>query len=225
MDEAELQKNALAKASESANYEDRVDLLLEATLALDNQRWEHVFHSAVLSNGFEGAFIRVVFPFMEKLGILWIGGSLTPVHEHFASALVLRKLQVAIDGQLPRPKPDQPRFLLFLPEGEWHEIGLLFLHYLLRDRGAESFYLGSSLPINDVRSLLDEQDFDYVCLALSVMPARPELLQWLNELSTTFPNQDVIVLGRRVQDFDISEVDRVRLLTQTQEILGFVDFV
>ena len=71
--------------------------------------------------------LQIVYPFLERIGILWQTASINPAHEHFITNLIRQKIIVAIDGQLPYPNPHAKKYLLFLPEGELHELSLLFL--------------------------------------------------------------------------------------------------
>src|SRR5688572_16994258 len=115
-------------------------------IELDEEMFDRSFNQAVLQLGFEKAMLQIVYPFLERIGILWQTNNINPAHEHFISNLIRQKLIVAIDGQLVRKTENATRFILFLPEGELHEIALLFMNYLLRSRHFRVLYLGQSLP-------------------------------------------------------------------------------
>lgn len=84
--------------------------------------------------GFEEAFSKLVFPFMVRTGVLWATGAIRPAAEHFITHLIRRKISVAIDNQFVEPNENSKRFVLFLPEGETHELLLLFTEFLLRQK-------------------------------------------------------------------------------------------
>src|SRR5690606_29818339 len=100
--------------------------------------------------GFEKTMVEVVYPFLQKIGILWRTGSITPAHEHFISNLIRQRITVAI-AKLPIPSGGTRRAILFLPENEMHEIALLFYHYLLRKRNIKTYYLGQTVPHEDLK--------------------------------------------------------------------------
>jgi hypothetical protein len=121
-----------------------VNELLSAMLALDETAFESTFSLAVGKFGMYRGMLEVFYPFLKKAGVLWLVKDAIPVQEHFASGIIRRKLVAAIDA-LPLIS-DGKKVLLFLPPGEWHEIGLLFSEYLLRSRGARVLNLGQNVP-------------------------------------------------------------------------------
>ena len=117
-------------ASSEGGMSVQIHAMLSAMLDLDESRFNRVLTSCILQSGLERTMMEVVFPFMSKIGLLWQTGSLNTAYEHFMSALLRQKLIVAIDGQDEKLLPAPKNFLLFLPEGEYHELGLLFGHPL-----------------------------------------------------------------------------------------------
>src|SRR5690606_38297146 len=111
-----------------------VNQLVEAMIDFDQVRFEKIFHNTLLRMGFEQAMLKVIYPYLEKVGLLWLADCVIPAQEHFASNIIRKKLMVAIDG-LDMPPEDGEKFLLFLPEGEFHEIPLLFAQYLMKKHG------------------------------------------------------------------------------------------
>lgn len=75
-----------------------------------------------------------------------------PAQEHFISNLAKQKLFSAIDGKSGGEKKANRKYLLFLPESEEHEIGLLYTYYLLLREGESAIYLGQRVPFE---SLID----------------------------------------------------------------------
>lgn len=130
-----------------------VNDLVTTMLAYDEDGFERIFSAAVLRAGLYDAMLKIIYPFLVKVGVLWSVNKTAPVQEHFASCIVRRKLMAAVDGALPPTKKDR-RFLLFLPPGEWHEIGLLFANYILRSHGFETVYLGQSVALHDMDKVM-----------------------------------------------------------------------
>src|ERR671913_1413953 len=126
-----------------------IDQMVIAMLDMEEELFEKILNNLIVRFGFEKTITEIIYPFLEKIGILWQTENITPAHEHFISHLIRQKLIVAIDA-LPIPGKEAPRVVLFLPEGELHEIGLLFSHYVARKYGYRSYYLGQSVPHNDL---------------------------------------------------------------------------
>ncbi|MEX0883706.1 MAG: MerR family transcriptional regulator, partial [Cyclobacteriaceae bacterium] len=127
-------KSEILKLTErSFKFDDQIHALIIAMVELDEERFEKIISTNILKIGFELTMINIIYPFLSKIGILWQTGSIHPGQEHFISNLVRQKLIVAIDGQMYTG--GGKKFLLFLPEGELHEISLLFSSYLLKSNG------------------------------------------------------------------------------------------
>src|SRR6185436_6119767 len=106
-----------------------IDQLVVSMVDLDEEKFEKILNKLIDKFGFERSITEVVYPFMEKIGVLWQTGTITPAHEHFISNLIRQKLITSI-ASLPIPSNKSKKAILFLPEGELHEIGLLFYHYI-----------------------------------------------------------------------------------------------
>ncbi len=131
-----------------------IDQMIVAMVDLDEPAFEKLLAKLAVKMGFENLIVKVVYPFLEKIGILWQTGNITPSQEHFISNLIRQKIIVAIDG-LPYPSSSAAKALLFLPENEYHEIGLLFYHYLARKSGLRTIYLGQSVPYGDLKQIVE----------------------------------------------------------------------
>lgn len=142
--------------------------------------------------------INVVFPFLHQIGVLWLTGSIHPAHEHFITNLIRQKLFVAIDAQTGASKGKARRFLLFLPEGEPHEIGLLFANYMIRSRGHEVVYLGQNLPFDDLKVVFEFYNPEYVLSAVTSGVDEGDIQRFVDTISKTWPNATVMLTGFQI---------------------------
>ena len=123
--------------------------MLLALIELDEASFEEAIDHLVIKYGLETTFTEHLIQFLERIGIMWVTGTINPGQEHFISHLIRQKL-ISETAKLAIPKPSSPKVLLFLPEHEWHELSLLFYHFILRSKGVHSFYLGQSLPYDSI---------------------------------------------------------------------------
>ena len=128
-----------------------ISQLIAAATSFDEIHFEKIFSNCVLRLGMRNTYLNVIYPLLNRLGIMWSTGTISPAYEHFSSNIIKQKLYSAIDS-LPPAKSSRNGWLLFLPENEFHEIGLLFSHYLIRQAGKKVIYLGSNVPFE---TLLD----------------------------------------------------------------------
>lgn len=193
---AEMVEDMVKAPQEFASH---IEGLLLATMEYDEDRFEKIINTCILQIGFETTVIKVIFPYLEKVGMMWVSGTVIAAQEHFVSQLLRQKLIVAIDGQTTRLSPTARTFVLFLPNGEWHELSLLFLHYLLKSRQHRVIYLGGSVPLKDVIQVGEAIQPDGFYTIITTNPIGYSLVDYLNTLATTFPKTQVFASGGAMQ--------------------------
>ena len=128
--------------------------LITSAINYDEGAFEKAFSSAILRYGLIDTYINIIYPLLEKVGILWTKSDLMPAQEHFLSNLIKQKIQSAIDNIAPAAPSDQP-WVLFLPEEEVHDIGLMLSSYIIREHGSPVIYLGARVPKDSLFSVLE----------------------------------------------------------------------
>ncbi len=223
MSASEIEVTVEQAAVSSEVPEGQVDALVLSMIDLDEQRFEKVIATSTLKMGFENTMQQVVFPFLTRIGVMWQTGSITPAHEHFVTCLVRQKLIVAIDGLYVKPGPGSKTCMLFLPEGEWHELSLLFLHYVLRKRGHKVVYLGASVPFDDMVSVGKLRQFDWLIMVGTTQPSASEMEQYLMRLADAFPGKSIAVSGARFRDYHGRMPVGMRLIGNLEEVMSFAE--
>lgn len=149
----EICEKILALREAEALQEKIVNELVQAMVELETDRFESTMNKFIADYGIERGVKEIIFPFLERIGILWQTGHIMPAQEHFVSNIIRQKLIVAIDtcGCTKSARS----CIMYLPEGEYHELGLLFLCYLLKCRGMKVIYLGANVPMSDVESIVN----------------------------------------------------------------------
>ncbi|MES2621196.1 MAG: MerR family transcriptional regulator, partial [Bacteroidota bacterium] len=122
LNEGQLQDAIMSIQNTTNDPDNYLDSLIQAMIDFDERRFDKTLSSAIIKLGFEQAFLKLIFPFMVRTGILWSAGSVNVAQEHFMSNLIRRKIKVAIDGVFVESSTLSKKFVLFLPEGETHEI-------------------------------------------------------------------------------------------------------
>lgn len=156
----------------------RVDDLTMASLSYDTIKFSALYDQYTNEIGIERTFVEVLLPFLERVGLLWLSEEMNPSQEHLVSNLIRQKIVTATE-QLPQ-KYDRTA-LLFLPEGEHHELGLLFFNYLFKLHGFHVYYLGASVPSFHVKELSKLKEIDVV-LTYSVLKGKEELTAFFEQL-------------------------------------------
>jgi DNA-binding transcriptional MerR regulator len=203
----------------------QINALAVAMIDLDEERFEKIISTAILQIGLENTMIQLIYPFLEKVGIMWMTGCINPAQEHFISNLIRQKIIVAIDGQTYKPQAHSKQFLLFLPESEMHEISLLFLAYMLKARQHRVIYLGMSVPLPHVLETIQIRCPDYAYTILTSTLSKICLKEYIQKLADKLPNGKVIVSGQRVNDLSKTLPNNVITLKNICEIREFINNV
>lgn len=229
LSEDDISRLTLEIKPDKENYEIFINQLTESIIDLDHARFERVLRHLVMQTGFEKSILEVLFPLLRKIGHLWLAGSVMPAQEHFASAIVIKKILMAID-ELDRPVPNsQRRVLLFTPCGELHEIPLLFMQYMLKKNGIHYIYLGSNVGADTLHTVCQqyekfhpEQPVTQVYFHLITNLIKCDLGEYLRKLSKLFPGKEIIFSGSKSGGYINGGIPaNVRLLKSTEELMEF----
>lgn len=195
-DNDKLQTEVLRQNKPLADPEKNIDQLLAHTVNMDIMGFEQLLKKIIQENGFSKTIEDVIFPFLERIGILWQAGCIFVAQEHFVSNLVRNHLIIEaakFDNHL-----SGRTILFYLREDEMHELGLLYANYLAAKNGFECLYIGQSVPFEDLSNLLINTQFDFVCTTFINAFEKQELEQYLANLSLVFHTNKILVAGRQM---------------------------
>ena len=192
-------------------------------LDFDEDRFEQIVNTNIQQFGFENTMIHIIYPFLSRIGVLWVTGTVGPAQEHFIVNLIRQKLIVAIDGQKSRQQPTGKKYLLFLPEGEYHEISLLFASYIIGSRSNSVIYLGQSLPFNELQSVYERYKPDYIFTVLTSSLSNHDVQPYVNRLANTFPDSTIFLTGYQVVGQDIDVPENALIINQINDLIRLVN--
>jgi methanogenic corrinoid protein MtbC1 len=172
-----------------------------AMMNFDQGLFQNTYNSIMTNTSFREIFRDVLMPFLEELGLLWQTNTIGPAHEHFITNLIKQKISANIDKlHALEPTKKDKVFVLFLPENEIHDIGLLYLNYEIVVSGYKTIYLGASMPLEflpDLRKYFN----DLVFLSyFTVGPGRGELEKYIKDFTRLLKIDDTTklwILGRQ----------------------------
>ena len=147
--------------------------LILSLIDLDEISFKNIIQNSIDEIGLEATFTTVLIPFLDRIGVMYIVGSINPAQEHFISTLIRQKIIAEID-KLEIPSSKEAPILLYLPEHEWHELSLLFYQFILRKKGIPTVYFGQSLPYD---SLIESVNF---------LKPKAILTSWLTAIEEQF---------------------------------------
>lgn len=167
----------------------------------DKILFNNTYNTLLHKKTFREIFKDVFIPFLEQIGMLWHTDTLLPAHEHFISNLIAQKILANTEKLQYNITNSNKTFVLFLPENEIHELGLLYLNYELVLRGFHTIYLGQSLPLNNLNYFLESDREITFITSLTIQPYDDKIEEYFKEIDDVMADtkNKFIATGRKVQ--------------------------
>jgi MerR family transcriptional regulator, light-induced transcriptional regulator len=191
--------------------------LIAAGMEMDDVRFGNIFSNCLKGFGVKKTYTDVIYPMLEKLGLMWAGNKLATCHEHFISNLLKQKFYALID-ELPSATSSKNWWVLFLPEDEFHEIGLLFANLMLRINGQKVIYLGANTPFATLKQTVEEINPSALLLFLVHFDEPEQTQKYLNGLAAVFKNQEIFVSGNEKLISQLQPGENVRWLKTVNDL-------
>ena len=176
------------------NYEVYTAQLITFGLEFNENAFNTIFSNAMLRYRMLTCYEKILLPMMNRVGLYWSTNRLNPAQEHFVSNLLKQKLSAAIDSLPPTSSLQQPS-LLFLPQNENHELGLLMAKYILRNAGKQVVYLGPQVPFDNLKSTVEQTRPSQMLFFLIQLHPFEELQNYIDRISVEFKNMKIFVAG------------------------------
>jgi methanogenic corrinoid protein MtbC1 len=195
--------------------------LIQQMVDLNIEDFEANLTEYIRLRGIEKTINHIIFPFLERIGVLWITGHINPAQEHLVSNIIRQKLIVGTETVVSHLKVDQTG-LLFMPEGEFHELGLLFIQYLLKSRGISVLYLGANVPIEDVECIIKAKNPDFLYTHLTSVSPDFNFDRFINQAAKKFENIPFIISGRLAIAYEKKIPEKMNFKRSLQEVTEFI---
>ena len=159
---------------------DEVKALTLAMLEMNEEEFDNIFERQVIRKGFLKTITEMIYPFLQYVGVLWNTNKAMIAQEHFVSNLIRQKIVTAIE-RLSIPPKGAPAIVLFLLEGEEHELGLLLANFIAKERGWKTYYLGQGVPVVNVRKVVDLIEPDLL-MSMFITPKPHKMNQFVESV-------------------------------------------
>ncbi|MCW9705481.1 MerR family transcriptional regulator [Fodinibius salsisoli] len=213
-----LKRQQEKNEDETDNY--FVSQLISAGINYDEAYFEKIFSHCLLRYDIKSAYMMVIHPMLKRLGLLWTSNRIPPACEHFISNLVRQKLFTAIDALPPSP-PEGDTWVLFLPENEFHDIGLLFANHLIRLSGQKVIFLGANVPMESLKSAVADIQPEHLFFFLIHNDLPENTQEYLDQLRTSFPNINLLLSGNShlIDQLELRDVQWVKWIEDLEKLL------
>jgi len=194
-----------------------INALKLAMVNFDTVLFDVTFEELKRQYEFGFIFINIFMPLMRELGILWQTGAISPSHEHFITNLVKQKIhtQTELAQRDQTTQQNDKIFVLYLPENEIHELGILFLNYHILSKGYKTIFLGQSLPTESLETLFTfSTELNFVTY-LTVEPNKNEIMDYLSDFHQRILKESdskLLIFGPLQVEIDLSKMpDKIEL--------------
>lgn len=223
MSEDEISEQVASIALKTIGHPNQIDALTISMIEMDEYKFDSIIEINIQQRGFEQTILEVVFPFLEKLSLLWLTGSIQPVQEYFMSSLIRQKVIAAID-RIPFPRGDQAqKYIIFLPEGESQELSLLLMHYLLKSRQNKVFYLGQNVSIEDLKDACKIHQPDFIYTMITEAYSKQPVENYIQQLRHVSESAHLLLSGYQVVAQAVPNQPNLTVLPSIKETITFLE--
>lgn len=207
----------------SIGLDAELDVLTLAVIEMDEYKFSRILDNHIKQLGFEEAMIEVVYPFMEKLSLLWLTGSIRPVQENFITLVIRNKLIAAIENLPINHDRQATKFLLYLPKDEQQELSLLFMQYILKKRKFRVVNLGSNMAIIDLKDACQIHHPEYIFTIFSESFNKEPVQRYLQNLAEAAEDSQLLLTGYLVASHSIQLPKNAKVLPSLGDTIQFLD--
>lgn len=184
----------LVETRELPLHEYFISQMIRAGIDFNEAHLEKLFSACLLRFGLKETYVKILYPMLLRIGLMWAADAIPPAQEHFVSNIVRQKLLAGID-MLPPADDVKDAWVLFLPEDEFHEIGLLFSSFLIRQAGKKVVYLGASTSLDSVKIAVHATRPAHLLFFMTHHDDPAATQKYMNKLVQSFPSVDINIAG------------------------------
>lgn len=209
MSNEQINTNARELAFKYAVNDEAINAFKMSMFQFDKVLFNNTYNKLLHKKTFRQVFKEVFIPFLNHIGLLWQTNTLMPAHEHFISNLIIQKIQLNTEKLEYAATNQDYTYVLFLPDGEIHEIGLMYLNFELVLRGCQTIYLGQSLPLNNLSYFFEGELKVCFITSMTVQPYEDRVQEYFEEIDAILKNTDhkLVAVGRRALEIDVEDLD------------------
>jgi DNA-binding transcriptional MerR regulator len=221
MTQTDIEERILGLNQFDAEKERLVNGLIKDMVSLNMHSFEKQLDTYIAQKGIERTITDIIFSFLERVGVLWITNHINPAQEHLASNIIRQKIILGIE-RLPNILQSSKHIVLFMPEGEYHEVGLLFVHFILKQKGYSIDYLGANVPTVDLKYLTEFKKVDYLYTHITAPIKGFKMAKFLEQLVNINQNIPVVISGQLAQEFKGAVKPNIHLMRTLTETMSFL---
>ncbi len=221
MSSSDIEDKILGLNQFEAEKERLVNCMIKDMVSLDMYSFEKNLDLYIAQKGIEKTITEIIFPFLERVGILWITNHINPAQEHLSTNLIRQKIILGIE-KLPKIPTSNKHIVLFMPEGEYHEIAILFVQFLLKQKGYSIDYLGANVPSVDIKYLTENKKVDHLYAHITAPIKGFKMNKFIESLGQINPNIPIVISGQVAQEYKGLAPTNVQFMRTLQDTMSYL---
>ena len=212
----ELQLQGLKKSDDLY-----IKSLIISAINLDNYLFDSTYESGVEELGFIEFYKRIVLVVLNRIGVFWLSNRVSPSQEHIFTSNLKRKILSRVDS-FKYSNTEKANWLLFLPENELHDIGLLFAYALLSESKFPVIYLGANLPSYSLKDVKEKFDIDNILVFSMCNKSSTTTMDTLKYIENNFKNSNSYLVNN-CEDSSLFKIFKtVNIITDVDEFIKLI---
>ncbi|MEN8885235.1 MAG: MerR family transcriptional regulator [Winogradskyella sp.] len=225
LDEKKLPLLVREIASQSNIESHAINTFKLAMLNFDQALFYNTYETLLKEKGFSEIFYDIYIPLLTEIGLLWQTNTITPAHEHFLTTLIRQKILTSTEQvQSAQINKSTKTFVLYLPDNEIHELGLMFINHEIISKGYQSIFLGQSVPLESLTDLQNYYDEIIYVSYFTVKPEKEEIEDYIldfDKMLLKTPKIEFWVLGQMLNCVDTENLPtNMRAFGSIQSLLS-----
>jgi DNA-binding transcriptional MerR regulator len=218
---AEIDAVVARSFKDEGHFDGIVNQIIIAITTFDEALFDKIFSNAILRFGLAQTYLKVIYPVLLKVGLMWSRDNIVPAQEHFLSNLIRQKLFSSIDS-LPLAHHSDQTWVLFLAENEEHEIGLLFANYILRQHGKKVIYLGANVPFDDLSNIVKQCQATHIYTFFVKKHPAEKVENLLEQLHSSFRKVKILISGNKSLIENLSFDKQIKWIKEVESLVAMV---
>jgi len=221
MNASEINKKLYSLSHQQAQHDLIVNELISYMADLDIDMFEELLDRQIQEKGIDVIISQILFPFLERIGILWVTNSINPAQERLVTNIIRQKIIAGLETVASNIKSNKVA-LLFLPENEFHELGLLYVYYLLKINGVRVLYLGANIPLEDLDFVVKAKKPNYLYTHLTAVASHFNIEKIMYNMYSKITHVPVIISGPVTVNYKKSVPPDFHLKKSLHEVKEFI---
>jgi len=221
MSEEEISKHLYSLTDASAQQERILNSLISYMVDMEIAGFEKLLDDCIRQKGIERTIQKFIFPYLERIGILWQTNHINPAQEHLVTNIIRQKIIRGIEEIRPLTQCNKTA-VLFMPEGEYHELGLLYIYFLLKLKGVQVLYLGSNVPYKDVSYVWKIKRPDFIYAHITFAGSQSKIEKYITNLRSSTGTVPIYISGQLAQQTKVSSINGIEFKKSMEEVLAFI---